>query len=198
MSKLELLEKAACVRCGKPNMNGTKGGRCKACMNKLTHKRHVPGSKERAWNKADGAARRDRGDNGTAHPKAKGRMKDRKAFIKRFQHNEKAVGAKLSPDRKQNDTGYTSSNVRNVPEKLNRGRHHVDGAKLAAWKKRLKKCEIDEEDFLTLVLAKAYELNDEMLVKSLDGFDADDLERLIDFLTDTKDTSEETETHKDS
>ena len=55
---LEPLEKAGCVRCGKPNMNGTKGGRCRACMSKLTRKGQTPGSKERSWQHADQALRR--------------------------------------------------------------------------------------------------------------------------------------------
>jgi len=179
IQELEPLEKAKCVRCGKPNMSGTKGGRCKACMDKLTHKRHVPGSKERAWNKADGAARRDRGDNGTAHAKSKGRMKDRKSFVKRFQSNEKAAGSKLSPDRKQNDTGYTSSNVRNVPEKLNRGRHHVDPKKLRAWQKRMKKCDISNEEFYVQVLAKATETNDTALLSLIEDMHPNDLANFI-------------------
>jgi len=175
----EPLEKAKCVRCGKPNMNGTKGGRCKACMNKLTAKRHTPGSKERAWNKADGAARRDRGANGTAHAKSKGRMKDRKSFIKRFQHDEKKTGSKLSPDRRQNDTGYTSSNVRNVPEKLNRGRHHVDPKKLRAWQKRLKKCDVTEDQLYTYLLAKAHEHADTVLISYLEDMHPNDVINFI-------------------
>ena len=174
-----LIKSGKCVRCGKPNMSGTKGGRCKACMDKLTAKRHKPGTKERAWNKADGAQRREGpGGNGTSHAKSKGRMKDRKGFIKRFQNNEKAAGAKLSPDRKQNDTGYTSSNVRNVPEKLNRGRHHVDPKKLKAWKKRLKKSDIDLELLYTALLAKA--ANDTATLTLLQSLEESGLSSYID------------------
>jgi len=88
--------------------------------------------------KADDALRRQDGKNGTASKKSSGRG-DRKSIVKQTQNAEKRTGQKLSPDRKDNGKGYASSNTRMVPEKLNRGRHKVDGKKLAAWRKRLKK-----------------------------------------------------------
>jgi hypothetical protein len=176
---LEVLERK-CPRCGSTSANPSNPqGRCRACLNKLNHKRATPGSKERAWNKADGAARRDRGANGTAHAKSKGRMKDRKSFIKRFQHDEKKAHSKLSPDRKQNKVGYTSSNVQNVPERLNRGRHHVDPKKLKAWQKRLKKTDLTDEQFYTMLLAKAQEVNDTALLAFLEDCHPNDIANFI-------------------
>ena len=70
---------------------------------------------------------------------------------------ESKTGQKLSPDRKNNGQGYSSSNTRAVPEKLNRGRHKVDGKKLSEWHKRLKKAKCDIDDFLTLLKAKIIE-----------------------------------------
>jgi hypothetical protein len=194
---MEPLEKA-CPRCGKPSANSSNpSGRCSACLKKLATAKKTPGHWQRAQTKADDALRRQKGKNGTAHKKSSG-LGSRDSIVKQTKSAERKTGQKLSPDRKDNGKGYAASNTRMVPEKLNRGRHKVDPKKLAAWKARLKKCELDEEQFLTLVLAKAYELNDDRLIKSLDGFDADDLERLIDFLTETTTTSEETETSQNS
>jgi hypothetical protein len=66
-------------------------------------------------------------------------------------------------DRKDNSKGYGEGNVRNVPQKLNRGRHNIDQKKLKAWKKRLKKSNIDEEDFITYMTARALNKGDEKL-----------------------------------
>ena len=76
---------------------------------------------------------------------------------------EKKTGQKLSPDRKNNSKGYAASNTRAIPEKLNRGRHNADPKKLAAWRKRLKKADIDLDDFLTLLKAKILSKSDEVL-----------------------------------
>jgi hypothetical protein len=153
----EVLQKSKCVRCGANVPGGSKGSRCKACMDKLTRKRHTPGSTERAQRKADDAKRRERGKNGTATVKSKGRMKDRKKFVKDFKASEKKAGEKLSPDRKNIKNGYESKNVRNIPEKLNRGRHNADEKKIREWKKKLKKNDISTEELATLMVAKASE-----------------------------------------
>ena len=175
-----------CPRCGKPSANSSNSsGRCSACLKKLASNKKKLGHWQRAQTKADDALRRQKGKNGTAHKKSKG-LGSRKSIVKQTQAAEKKTGQKLSPDRKNNAKGYASSNTRMVPEKLNRGRHKVDPKKLAAWKKRIKKCDISEEDFLALLHAKANLVaettgnND--LIKSLDGIDEQDLERLIDYL----------------
>ena len=156
----EVLNKSKCVRCGANASGGTKGSRCKACMDKLTNKRHTAGSKERAWRKADDAQRREKGKNGTATVKEKGRMKDRKKFVKQFQSSEKKTGEKLSPDRKNIKRGYESKNVRNIPEKLNRGRHNADEKKIREWKKKLKKHNLSTEQLAALIVAKAEQEKD--------------------------------------
>ena len=153
----EVLNKSKCVRCGANVAGGTKGSRCSACMKKLTAKRHTPGSTERAQRKADDATRREKGKNGTATVKEKGRMKDRKKFVAGFKASEKKAGEKLSPDRKNIKRGYEAKNVRNIPEKLNRGRHHADEKKISEWKKKLKKNDITVEELATLIVAKASE-----------------------------------------
>lgn len=187
---MEPLEKA-CPRCGKPSKNSSNpSGRCSACLKKLATAKKTPGHWQRAQTKADDALRRQKGKNGTAHKKSSG-LGSRASIVKQTQSAEKKTGQKLSPDRKNNGKGYAASNTRMVPEKLNRGRHKVDPKKLAAWKSRLKKCDLDEEQFLTLLMAKALELQNDTLVKSLDGLDANDLERLIDFITDTTVDNEE-------
>jgi hypothetical protein len=157
----ESLEKSKCVRCGKPSKNGGKGGRCSACLDKLAANKKKPGHWQRAQTKADDALRRQDGKNGTASHKSKGRG-SRDSIVKQTQNAEKKTGQKLSPDRKDNNKGYAAENTRLVPEKLNRGRHKVDPKKLAAWKKKLKKNDISEEQLFTLVKAKLQD-NEELL-----------------------------------
>lgn len=81
---------------------------------------------------------------------------------------EKRTGEKLSLDRKNNSKGYAGHNTRAVPQKLNRGRHKVDPQKLSAWKKKLKKCDLTEEELKTLATAKAYDDGYEELGKALE------------------------------
>ena len=164
LEAMEDLEKGGsckCVRCGKPV--GTKGGRCKACLAKLKRAKHTPGSAQRAATKADDALRRQKGKNGTAHKKSKG-LGTRASIERQVERAEKKTGQKLSPDRVKNSSGYASKNTRMVPEKLNRGRHHVDPKKLATWKKRLKKAvpDMSANELITLVLAKAQETDPEL------------------------------------
>jgi hypothetical protein len=77
----------------------------------------------------------------------------RQEIQKKMQAAEKKTGQKLSADRKDNERGYESKNVRAVPPSLNRGRHSVDKKKLAEWKKRLKKIDptLEIEDLLKMI-----------------------------------------------
>lgn len=165
----EYIEELAkkCPRCGGKSANpGNPAGRCRAHLNKLARDKKTPGHWQRAQTKADDALRRQKGKNGTASKKSKG-LGSRKSIVKQTQTAEKKTGQKLSPDRKNNSKGYAASNTRMVPEKLNRGRHKVDPKKLSAWRKRLKKSDIDMEDFMTLLRSKAYEKGQEALAKTL-------------------------------
>src|SRR5271165_382334 len=160
---MEILEKK-CPRCGGTSANPSNpSGRCKACLAKLASNKKKPGHWQRAQTKADAARRRQKGKKGTAHKKSSG-LGSRKSIVKQTKAAERKTGQKLSPDRKNNAKGYAASNTRMVPEKLNRGRHHVDGKKLRAWQKRLKKTELTDDQFYTMVLAKAQETNNEELL----------------------------------
>jgi ribosomal protein S27AE len=177
--ELEILSKA-CPRCGSASANKSNpSGRCRKHLDQLASNKKKPGHWQRAQTKFDDSKRRENGKNGTASYKSKGRAKSRKDFVKRFKSDEKKAGAKLSPDRINNKRGYESKNVRNVPEKLNRGRHKVDPKKLSAWKKRLKKSDIDLDDLMVLLQAKALEHNNTELAKSLEMIDA---ERMLAYL----------------
>lgn len=157
----EPLEKK-CPRCGGASANSSNpSGRCSACLKKLASNKKKPGHWQRAQTKADDALRRQKGKNGTAKKKTSG-LGSRKSIVKQTQAAEKKTGEKLSPDRKNNGKGYAASNTRMVPEKLNRGRHHVDEKKLRNWKKKLKKSEIDTASLYTLLKAKCLD-NPELL-----------------------------------
>jgi len=173
---LEVLEKK-CPRCGGASASsGNPSGRCSACLKKLASAKKKPGSSQRAQTKADDALRRQKGKNGTAHKKSSG-LGSRKSIVKQVQSAEKKTGQKLSPDRKQNGLGYAASNTRMVPEKLNRGRHHVDEKKLRNWKKKLKKSEITSEELYTLMKAKF--AADEAVSELLKSIGPDGLEQYI-------------------
>ena len=156
---VEDLIKSKCVRCGNSVSGGSKGSRCSECRKKLNAARQTPGHTERAQNKAQQAIRREKHGNGTATPKSKGKAESNAKLAAKMQRAEKKTGEKLSPDRKNNGEGYHSKNTRAVPEKLNRGRHKVDGKKLSDWNKKLKKSELTEDEIATLVALKA--MNDE-------------------------------------
>lgn len=165
-----------CPRCGGASANKSNpSGRCRAHLNKLAADKKKPGHWQRAQTKADDALRRQKGKNGTASKKSKG-LGNRASIVKQTQSAEKKTGQKLSPDRKNNSHGYAAKNTRMVPEHLNRGRHKVDGKKLAAWRKKLKKSDIELEDFATLLRAKALATGNEELAKSLQVVD---LERIL-------------------
>lgn len=176
--QLEELAKK-CPRCG--GASATKSnpsGRCSACLKKLKTAKKTPGHWQRAQTKADDALRRQDGKNGTASHKSSGRG-SRASIVKQTQSAEKKTGEKLSPDRKNNSKGYAAKNTRMVPEKLNRGRHHVDPKKLRAWKKRLKKSDLDMEFFYTALLAKATQDNDNELVTLLQNLEPNGVEQYI-------------------
>lgn len=173
---IEPLEKK-CPRCGGASANSSNpSGRCSACLKKLAANKKKPGHWQRAQTKADDALRRQKGKNGTAHKKTSG-LGSRKSIVKQTQSAEKKTGQKLSPDRKNNGKGYAASNTRMVPEKLNRGRHHVDPKKLRAWKKKLKKSEIDTASLYTLMKAKY--ANDVEVTELLKSIGPDGLEQYI-------------------
>lgn len=174
----EPLEKK-CPRCGGKSANSSNpSGRCRAHLNKLSADKKKPGSWQRAQTKADDALRRQKGKNGTAHKKHSG-LGSRDSIVKQTKTAERKTGQKLSPDRKNNAKGYASSNTRMVPEKLNRGRHHVDGKKLRAWQKRLKKTDTSDEEFYTYMLAKAEETQNTELLTLLCDMHPNDLSNFI-------------------
>lgn len=175
---METLEKS-CPRCGGKSANASNPqGRCSACLKKLKTAKKTPGSWQRAQTKADDALRRQKGKNGTAHKKSSG-LGSRDSIVSQTKAAERKTGQKLSPDRKNNSKGYASSNTRMVPEKLNRGRHHVDGKKLRAWQKRLKKTDLSDEQFYTMVLAKAEETQNQELLTLLHDMHPNDLSNFI-------------------
>ena len=174
---IEPLEKK-CPRCGGASANkGNPSGRCSACLKKLASNKKKPGHWQRAQTKADDALRRQKGKNGTAKKKTSG-LGSRKSIVKQMQSAEKRTGEKLSPDRKDNSKGYAASNTRAVPEKLNRGRHHVDEKKLRNWKKKLKKNDLTSDGLYTLMKAK-FQDNEEIL-ELLKSVGPDGLEQYID------------------
>lgn len=95
----------------------------------------------------------------------------RKEIVDKIQREEKKTGQLLSPDRIDNSKGYESSNVRAVPEELNRGRHKVDEKKLKEWREKIKKYDLTPEQMYTMMKRLAIEANDngetERLVKSV-------------------------------
>jgi len=157
---LDLLVKS-CPRCGGASANKSNpSGRCSSCLKKLSANKKKVGHYLHEHKVADDALRRQKGKNGTASKKSSG-IGSRKEIISKVKTAEKKTGQVLSPDRKDNSKGYAASNVRMVPPKLNRGRHHVDEKKLKSWKKRLKKSEVTDEELYTFLLAKAVTYGDQ-------------------------------------
>lgn len=178
IKNIEDLEKGGyskCTRCSKPS-NGK--SRCQACLDKLSAKRKKPGTKERSWQHADQALRRERGSSGTTTGGHKSGHGNRQEIQRKMKAAEKKTGSKLSLDRKDNEKGYKSSNTRAVPQSLNRGRHHVDEKKLRAWKKKLKKHDLTAEEFYTLMKAKF--AADEAVSELLKSVGPEGLEQYID------------------
>ena len=157
----------SCPRCGSGSANKSNpSGRCSSCLKKLSSNKKKVGHYIHEHKVADDALRRQKGKNGTASKKTSG-LGSRKEIISKVKSGEARAGKVLSPDRKDNSKGYASSNVRMVPKELNRGRHHVDTKKLAAWNKRLKKSDISMEELCTYLLAKAVEINDQDMLEAL-------------------------------
>jgi hypothetical protein len=174
----ETLEKK-CPRCGGASANSSNpSGRCSSCLKALKTAKKTPGHWQRAQTKADDALRRQKGKNGTAKKKSSG-LGSRASIVKQTQSAEKKTGQKLSPDRKNNSKGYAAKNTRMVPEKLNRGRHHVDPKKLKAWQSRLKKTATSDDEFYTYALAKAEQAGDQELLTLLRDMHANDLANFI-------------------
>lgn len=146
-------------------------------LNKLKSERKTPGSKERAYQQVLQAKRREKGGAGVkaghdGNGHSKGRMKTKTgSAVKRYRSSEKKAGTKLSIDRKDNSKGYAAGNTRNVPQKLNRGRHKVDGKKLKDWKKKLKKCDYDITDLKEFMVLKARESGNFELAKTVMDMD---------------------------
>lgn len=175
--EVEFLEKGQCVRCSNKTSGG-KGGRCASCLKKLASKRATPGSKERSWKHADQAIRREKGSSGTTTGGHKSGHGKRQEIQRKMQAAEKKTGQKLSLDRKNNERGYEGKNTRAIPEKLNVGRHKADPKKLRAWKKKLKKSELDTATLYTLMKSKAQDNPD--LLELLKTLGPDGLEQYID------------------
>lgn len=178
----EFLEELAksCPRCGGKSANASNpSGRCSSCLKKLASNKKKVGHYLHEHKVADDALRRQKGKNGTASKKSSG-IGSRKEIISKVKSGEAKSGQVLSPDRKDNSKGYSSSNVRMVPPELNRGRHHVDGKKLRAWKKRLKKSEVDYQEFYTYLLSKATEQESAELLELLHEMQSEKLEKFID------------------
>ena len=153
----ELLK--SCPRCGSASANKSNpSGRCSACLKKLAANKKKPGNYLHNHKVADDAIRRQEGRNGSS-PKKKSGHGTRKEIIDKVKSEEKKTGQVVSLDRKDNKKGYTPSNVRGVDPKLNRGRHKVDPKKLAAWKKKLKKHNIELDELMQILLMKSSTYN---------------------------------------
>lgn len=150
----EILEKSKCVRCSNDVPGGGPGARCSSCRKKLNAARQTPGHTESAQAKAQQAKRREDHGNGTATKKSKGKAKSNAELVDKVKNAEKKTGQRLSLDRKDNSKGYAKENTRMIPDSLNRGRHTADPKKLKAWKDRLKKTGLTEEELLTLAKIK--------------------------------------------
>lgn len=178
---LEALEKA-CPRCGKPSADPSNpSGRCSACLKKLRENKKKPGHYLHEHKLADDALKRQDGKTNTSSKKSNGRG-SRKSIIRQVRnaYNKHGKGTTLSPDRKNNDKGYSSSNTRMVPQKLNRGRHNVNNKKLKNWQKKLKKADVTFDVFKALVSAKALEHNDEYLYSQIKDLTLDQLTDILD------------------
>jgi len=149
---------SSCVRCGKNVPGGGSGARCKACLAKLRKRKLDPHRHEHFDKLASDARRRESGT-GKSSKKTKG-VGTTKEIVKKMKEGYKKYGTSttLSPDRIDNSKGYSASNVRVAPKTLNRGVHKIDPKKLADWKKKVKKSNIDLDDLQKSCIQKAYDL----------------------------------------
>ena len=144
ISELEAAEEL----CKGPNYWKDKDpARYKKELARLRRERKKPGSKERGYQQVLQAKRRENGGPGTKAGQngksghSSGHMKTKTGTaVKRYQSSEKKAGTKLSIDRKNNNKGYGEGNTRNIPQKLNRGRHHADEKKVKDWQKKNCRC----------------------------------------------------------
>jgi len=116
----------------------------KKMLAKLKRDRKTKGHKEEATQKVLQARRRERGGSGTTsgqhgrkgHKSGHDKSSTASA-VKKLQNAQKKSGQRLSLDRKNNDKGYESKNVRYVPDRLNNGdENRADKKK---WIKKQKK-----------------------------------------------------------
>lgn len=116
----------------------------KKMLNKLSRERKTPGSKERGYQQVLQAKRRERGGSGTTSGQngksghSSGNMGSKTgSAVKRYTSAEKKHGRKMSMDRKNNNKGYGSGNVKLAPQELNRG--DENNKKKKDWYKKNKK-----------------------------------------------------------
>ena len=181
LQALEPLEKS-CPRCGGSSKNSSNPqGRCSKCLGKLKTNKKKPGHYLHEHKLADDALRRQDGKTKTADKKSKGRG-SRKSLISQIRSGYAKHGKSttLSPDRKNNSEGYSASNTRMVPKKLNRGRHNVDTKKLKNWQSKLKKTNLTFDQFKTLLKAKAIENNREDIIQNIENLSYDHFVALSD------------------
>lgn len=146
-----------CVRCSS-NKAKSKGGRCPKCLALLKKRKQDPNRHEHYDAIASDSMRRQKGT-GKSSKKSKG-LGTTQDVVKKLKAGYAKYGksTKLSPDRVHLNEGYSPNNVRVAPRELNRGRHHLDTKKLAAWKKRVQKSNIDLDDLQKSCIQKAYDL----------------------------------------
>jgi hypothetical protein len=100
----------------------------KKMLSKLRRERKTPGHKERGYQQVLQAKRREKGGAGTKSGQkgrkghASGHMKTRTGTAaKRYASAEKKHGKKMSMNRKNNNRGYASGNVKLISQKYNKG-----------------------------------------------------------------------------
>jgi hypothetical protein len=113
-------------------------------LGKLSRDRKTVGHKERATQQVLQARRRENGGSGTTagqhghkgHAKGHDKSKTSSA-VSKYSKGEKKAGEKMSLDRKNNNKGYESGNVKLAPQRLNRG--DENNKKKKEWYKKHKK-----------------------------------------------------------
>jgi hypothetical protein len=116
----------------------------KKMLGKLARDRKTVGHKERGYQQVLQARRREKGKPGTTagqhghkgHAKGRDHSKTSSA-VSKYTKGEKKAGEKMSLDRKNNNKGYESGNVKLAPQRLNRG--DENNKKKKEWYKKHKK-----------------------------------------------------------
>jgi hypothetical protein len=100
----------------------------KKMLSKLRRNRKTPGHKERGYQQVLQAKRREKGAPGTRSGQngkkghSSGHMKTKTgSAVKRYASAEKKHGKKMSMNRKNNNRGYASGNVKLISQKYNKG-----------------------------------------------------------------------------